>query len=149
MPVGRRVDTINVDSEGRIREGCRGRLGQGHRCHHSVRRRPGCHEAVLCQIFGLPLNYEDPHSAVFKFGGTLVNLLTITPADELISPATVAPRDAGSRMVFTIGVDDVDAMCETLASRGVELLNGPMDRPWGIRTASFADPGGYIWEIAQ
>jgi lactoylglutathione lyase len=31
----------------------------------------------------------------------------------------------------------------------VELLNGPMDRPWGIRTASFLDPGGHIWEIAQ
>jgi uncharacterized glyoxalase superfamily protein PhnB len=24
-----------------------------------------------------------------------------------------------------------------------------MDRPWGIRTASFRDPGGHIWEIAQ
>ena len=31
---------------------------------------------------------------------------------------------------------------------GVELLNGPMDRPWGIRTASFKDPAGHIWEIA-
>ena len=64
-------------------------------------------------------------------------------------PAVVAPPAAGSRMVFTIGVDDVDAMCEVLAARGVELLNGPMDRPWGIRTASFVDPAGYIWEIAK
>jgi uncharacterized glyoxalase superfamily protein PhnB len=40
-------------------------------------------------------------------------------------------------------------MCETLAERGVKLLNGPMDRPWGIRTASFTDPAGNIWEIAQ
>jgi uncharacterized glyoxalase superfamily protein PhnB len=31
----------------------------------------------------------------------------------------------------------------------VDLLNGPMDRPWGIRTASFRDPGGHIWEIAK
>ena len=29
------------------------------------------------------------------------------------------------------------------------LVDGPMDRPWGIRTAAFADPGGHIWEIAQ
>jgi len=28
--------------------------------------------------------------------------------------------------------------------RGVALLNGPMNRPWGVRTASFADPGGHI-----
>jgi uncharacterized glyoxalase superfamily protein PhnB len=52
-------------------------------------------------------------------------------------------------MQFTIEVDDVDAMCATLQQRGVELLNGPMDRPWGIRTASFSDPGGHIWEIAH
>ena len=24
-----------------------------------------------------------------------------------------------------------------------------MDRPWGIRTASFRDPDGHIWEIAR
>jgi uncharacterized glyoxalase superfamily protein PhnB len=52
-------------------------------------------------------------------------------------------------MQFTLDVDDVDAMCAELAARGVELLNGPMDRPWGIRTASFKDPAGHIWEIAH
>jgi uncharacterized glyoxalase superfamily protein PhnB len=46
-------------------------------------------------------------------------------------------------------VDDVDAMCAELAERGVKLLNGPMDRPWGVRTASFMDPAGHIWEIAR
>ncbi|WP_408649967.1 VOC family protein, partial [Jatrophihabitans sp.] len=53
------------------------------------------------------------------------------------------------RTVFTIEVEDVDAMCEQLTGRGVRLLNGPMDRPWGIRTASFSDPAGHIWEIAH
>jgi uncharacterized glyoxalase superfamily protein PhnB len=46
-------------------------------------------------------------------------------------------------------VDDTDAACERLRSRGVELLNGPIDRPWGLRTAAFADPDGHIWEIAS
>ena len=100
-------------------------------------------------VFGLPIHFEDPTSAVFKFGDTMINLLVISQADELISPAKVADRESGSRFVFTIGVDDVDAMCAELASRGVELLNGPMDRPWGIRTASFMDPAGAIWEIAK
>ncbi len=100
-------------------------------------------------VFGLPVVFEDDNSAVFKFGDTLINLLRITEAEELIEPATVASREAGSRFVFTIAVDDVDAMCAELTARGVELLNGPMDRPWGIRTASFIDPGGYIWEIAR
>jgi len=101
------------------------------------------------KVFGLPIDFEDSNSAVFKFGDTLVNLLRITEANTLIEPAKVANRESGSRFVFTIGVDDVDAMCAELVSRGVELLNGPLDRPWGIRTASFMDPAGYIWEIAK
>ncbi len=101
------------------------------------------------KVFGLPLFYEDPNSAVFKFGDTLINLLKITEAGELVNPAKVASREDGSRFVFTITVDDVDAMCAELTLRGVTLLNGPMDRPWGIRTASFMDPGGHIWEIAK
>ena len=101
------------------------------------------------KVFGLSVMFEDDDSTVFKFGNTLINLLKTTAAGELIEPARVASRDSGSRFVFTIGVDDVDAMCAELTRRGVELLNGPMDRPWGVRTASFIDPGGYIWEIAK
>jgi uncharacterized glyoxalase superfamily protein PhnB len=69
-------------------------------------------------------------------------------APSLVAPASLAPADAGVRFQFTLGVEDVDAMCDELEARGVKLLNGPMDRPWGIRTASFRDPGGHIWEIA-
>jgi catechol 2,3-dioxygenase-like lactoylglutathione lyase family enzyme len=101
------------------------------------------------KVFDLPLFFEDKVSAVFKIGGTLINLLNISEADGLLSPAKVADSDSGARFMFTIHVDDVDAMCAQLTSRGVELLNGPMDRPWGVRTASFMDPGGHIWEIAK
>ena len=100
-------------------------------------------------VFGLPVFFEDPDSAVFNFGNTLVNLLKTTAAIELIEPAAVAPRMAGSRLQLTITVADVDATCAELARRGVELLNGPVDRPWGVRTASFSDPAGHIWEIAK
>ncbi|MBA2553629.1 MAG: VOC family protein [Geodermatophilaceae bacterium] len=99
-------------------------------------------------VFDLPVRFEDDDSAVFDFGNTIINLLKTTAARELIEPAEVAPREAGSRLQLTIEVDDVDAMCADLAERGVDLLNGPMDRPWGVRTASFIDPGGHIWEIA-
>ena len=101
------------------------------------------------EVFGLPVTFEDDASAVFKFGDTLINLLKTTAARELIEPAAVASREVGARFQFTLEVEDVDAMCAELATRGVKLLNGPMDRPWGIRTASFRDPGGHIWEIAQ
>ncbi len=101
------------------------------------------------EVFGLSVFFEDENSAVFKFENTLINLLKIPAARDLIKPAVVAGRDAGSRFQFTIPVDDVDAACAELATRGVGLLNGPMDRLWGIRTASFTDPDGHIWEFAQ
>ena len=100
-------------------------------------------------VFGLPVVFEDENSAVFKFENTAINLLKVPAAHELIAPAAVASRGAGSRSLFTIHVDDVDVACAQLDQRGVRLLNGPVNRPWGVRTASFADPGGHLWEIAQ
>jgi catechol 2,3-dioxygenase-like lactoylglutathione lyase family enzyme len=101
------------------------------------------------EVFRLPVVFEDEASAVFKFGETLVNLLQASEGPELVAPASVAAPDAGVRFQFTLGVDDVDATCDELKSRGVELLNGPIDRPWGIRTACFRDPAGHVWEIAK
>jgi len=100
-------------------------------------------------VFQLPVAFEDGNSAVFRFGETLVNLLRASEAPGLIAPAPVAAPGDGVRLQFTLAVEDVDATCERLRERGVQLLNGPMDRPWGIRTASFHDPGGHIWEIAH
>jgi len=99
------------------------------------------------KVFGLPVAFEDDASAVFNFGNTLINLLKVTQAQELIEPARVGGPEAGSRLQLTTDIDDVDAACAELAARGVQLLNGPMDRPWGVRTASFRDPAGHIWEI--
>jgi catechol 2,3-dioxygenase-like lactoylglutathione lyase family enzyme len=106
-------------------------------------------KAFYQRVFDLPITYEDDASAVFTFGETMINLLKVESAHELIAPATVGNSDAGTRMQLTLTVDDVDATCAELTARGVELLNGPMDRPWGIRTASFRDPAGHIWEIAK
>ena len=97
---------------------------------------------------GLPVTFEDENSAVFAFGATVVNLLRTAAAPELIAPAEVAAPEAGARFQLTLAVEDVDRTAAELAGRGVELLNGPMDRPWGIRTASFRDPAGHIWELA-
>jgi catechol 2,3-dioxygenase-like lactoylglutathione lyase family enzyme len=106
-------------------------------------------KAFYKRVFELPVFYEDETSAVFNFSDVLINLLLVPAAHELIEPAAVASRESGARYQFTIGVDDVDAVCEELERRDVKLLNGPMDRWWGMRTASFEDPSGHIWEIAE
>lgn len=106
-------------------------------------------KAFYENVFGRPLVFEDDVSAAFKFENTIVNLLAAPAAGELIEPGTVAPPDAGARVVLTVDVENVDATCAELAKHGVELLNGPIDREWGIRTASFRDPDCHIWEIAH
>ena len=101
------------------------------------------------EVFDLPLIWEDEDSAVFRFENTIVNLLKMSAAHDLIEPGSVGSREAGSRFQLTIWVDDADGVSAELAKHGVELLNGPMNREWGVRTASFTDPDGHIWEIAQ
>ena len=100
-------------------------------------------------VFDLSPIYEDEDSAAFRFENLIVNLLKIRAARDLIDPGAVASREAGSRFQLTVWVDDADAVSKELATHGVELLNGPMNREWGVRTASFTDPAGHIWEIAQ
>jgi catechol 2,3-dioxygenase-like lactoylglutathione lyase family enzyme len=101
------------------------------------------------RVFDGPLVFEDANSAVFRFENTIINLLRVPAAHDLIAPAVVASREAGSRIQLTIQVEDLDAVLAKLSALGIELLNGPMNRVWGVRTASFADPGGHIWEVAQ
>jgi len=101
------------------------------------------------EVFDLPVIWQDEDSAVFRFENTIVNLLKIPAARDLIEPGAVADRETGSRFQLTIWVEDADAVSAELATRGVELLNGPLNREWGVRTASFTDPDGHIWEIAQ
>ena len=106
-------------------------------------------KAFYEEVFGAPAIFEDESSVAFKFDNLIVNLLVTPAARELIDPASVAEQEAGSRVQFTIWVEDADAVCAQLAVPGVELLNGPVDREWGMRTASFTDPDGHIWEVAQ
>jgi catechol 2,3-dioxygenase-like lactoylglutathione lyase family enzyme len=109
--------------------------------------------AFYQRIFGLPADQESHGAASFRFQNLIVTLLDVPGARELIAPAAVASREAGSRSQFTNFMDpdhcDVDAACAELAEHGVELISGPLDRPWGKRTAVFADAGGCIWELAQ
>lgn len=100
------------------------------------------------RVLDVPEHYSDDVSVVFDLDGTLVNLLQESEAPEVIEPTTVAPRAAGARALMTISVADVDAEVERLAAVGVPLQNGPVDRPWGVRTAVVADPSGHLWEFA-
>ncbi|WEJ31664.1 VOC family protein [Devosia sp. SD17-2] len=101
------------------------------------------------RIFAVEIVHQDDVSAVFGFAGTMINLLAEPQAPVLVDPMQIGSISDGPRMLLTILVDDVDAEYERLQSLGVRFLNGPINQPWGRRTAAFADPGGFAWEIAQ
>ena len=106
-------------------------------------------KAFYEKVFEVPVLFEDEDSVAFQFENTIVNLLATPAAHELIAPGTVGGPDVGARAQFTIWVEDANAVIAELSNRGVELLNGPLDREWGMRTAAFTDPDGHVWEVAQ
>lgn len=106
-------------------------------------------KSFYAKVFDAASMFGDEVSTVLEFGGVMINLLQVTEAPTLVEPVSVAPAAAGTRMLLTIKVDDVHTECARLQALGIDLLNGPLDRPWGRRTAAFADPSGHIWELAQ
>jgi catechol 2,3-dioxygenase-like lactoylglutathione lyase family enzyme len=104
-------------------------------------------KAFYQDVFGLQARCPDQDTAMFRFTNLFVFL---HKAAEVPQPAAEIGQEAAKGAgQFAIIVDDVDAVCAELGQHGVELISGPADRPWGMRTATFADPAGQIWEIAQ
>lgn len=100
------------------------------------------------KVFELQPAHEEETGAMFRLDNTLLFLTKSSEASGMIAPAVVGNPGNGPRHVFAVIVDDVDAVCAELEGKGVALLNGPEDRSWGMRTANFQDPDGYVWEIA-
>jgi lactoylglutathione lyase len=100
------------------------------------------------EVFGLPVRHEDENSVMFRFTNMYVFLHRAAIADEPPAGEVLdqALKGAGQ---FAIIVDDVDAVSADLAGLDVAFLSGPSDRAWGMRTVTFADPSGHVWEIAQ
>ncbi len=46
-------------------------------------------------------------------------------------------------------VDDLDAVFEKVRASGAEVLQEPIDQPWGPRDCAFRDPSGNMVRISQ
>ena len=99
-------------------------------------------------VFGLPVEFEDDGTAMFRLGDMYFFLQRGTahqdgPAADALS---MAQKGVGQFVIF---VDDVDAVRTELDQAQVAIISGPADRAWGMRTLTLADPGGYTWEVTQ
>ena len=48
-----------------------------------------------------------------------------------------------------IEVDDIDAVFETLRAAGTEILQEPVDQPYGVRDCGVRDPSGNHLRLSQ
>jgi lactoylglutathione lyase len=101
--------------------------------------------AFYRDVAGLEHRFTDAGYAEFATGATRFALYEQRRAKWLIGHTVVA--GAGAEIVLL--VRDVDAVAARLRERGVVLLAGPADRPWGHRTVHVADPDGFVVEFAQ
>lgn len=82
---------------------------------------------------GLGIVLSEPHAGRSRADGdTLQELLT-----KGVLPMTI----------FRTG--DLDATFETVRASGAEVLQEPIDQPWGPRDCAFRDPSGNMVRISQ
>ena len=101
--------------------------------------------AFYRDVIGLRVRIEGDGYVEFEMENTKFSLFERSKLPELIG------RGGGSPPCGEIGflIDDVDAEAERLGALGVEILTGPVDRPWRERTLHIADPDGNVIEFAQ
>ncbi len=69
----------------------------------------------------------------------------IPPADRQAMREIVAKGD----LAVFIQVDDLDKTFESLRAAGAEILQEPVDQPYGVRDAAVRDPSGNHLRLSQ
>ncbi len=55
----------------------------------------------------------------------------------------------GSYAALTLATSDLDGLFEKLEKSGAEVLQEPMDQPYGVRDCAFRDPAGNLLRINE
>ena len=91
-----------------------------------------------------------PAIAFFETRGTW---LALFPREELAKDATVAAEGAGFRG-FTLAhnvrsPEEADALIAQAVAAGATLVKAAHKTDWGGYSGYFADPDGFLWEVAH
>lgn len=98
---------------------------------------------------GLPANEEFEGVTFLSLRGTW---LALYPRDALAADAQISASGNGFPG-FTLAhnvksKEAVDRVLQQAASAGATILKPPQDTDWGGYSGYFADPDGYVWEVA-
>ena len=100
-------------------------------------------------VLGLPRLETPPEIAFFEMGKTW---LALYPRELLAADAGV-PNDGSGFSGFTLAhnvrtEEEVDRLLEEVAAGGGRIVKPAGAAEWGGRTGYFADPDGFLWEVA-
>ena len=82
---------------------------------------------------GLEIVLSEPHAGRSKADGDVLQELLVK----------------GVLPMIVFRTDDLDATFEKVRASGAEVLQEPMDQPWGPRDCAFRDPSGTMVRVSQ
>jgi catechol 2,3-dioxygenase-like lactoylglutathione lyase family enzyme len=94
--------------------------------------------AFYADTLGLGVFREFPGGVVFFLGGGYLEV-----------SGTGAPPAAGDQISLWLQVRDVDAEWARLSALGVDPVEAPVDKPWGLREARLRDPDGVLLVLVE
>lgn len=107
--------------------------------------------AFYREVLGLPQIPTPEGVSFFELGKTWLSLY---PRAELAHDAGLSDEAPAIQFPgFTLAHnvrerDDVDRVLDELASGGARIVKPAADAEWGGRSGYFADPDGFLWEVA-
>ena len=93
--------------------------------------------AFYAGTLGLHVFREFAGGAVFFLGGGYLEL------------SGRGERAAGDKISLWLQVRDVDAEWERLTAAGVDQVEAPVDKSWGLREARLRDPDGVLVVLVE
>jgi uncharacterized protein len=101
------------------------------------------------EVLRLPQRPTPPTVAFFEMGRTW---LALYPRDLLAADAGVSPEGSGfPRFSLAHNVrsrEEVDRLLEEVQRGGGRIVKHGHEADWGGYTGYFADPDGFLWEVA-
>ena len=96
-----------------------------------------------------PASNSSDDVAFFQAGGVVLGLF---PREELAKDAITSP-EGGGFAGFTLAYNaqsesEVDEVIADLRAKGVKIMKEPQKVFWGGYSSYFADPDGFLWEVA-
>ena len=96
-------------------------------------------------VLGFPLHRELGAKWIeYRVGA---NILALTERGAIFDDPSPPVGALSLQLAFRVAPSEVAKCASTLKERGVSIISGPTDQPFGHRTLFFRDPDGKVLEI--